>query len=422
MQQFSWEIAGKAEERALQRKNSEAMDNYEAECAKNPARILDASIEGKVTKEEWDKAFEKRSHETCQGVSNVLKKIQAGDRADSDAALLLKLLGCEEDVSQARQRLLQNETLSLSTLALAHRGDPRASGTRVGRSVRRVLAACAESAESVCVMNAETGHMALEVARTAGNLKKLSLMEDDADYRAVSDALCKLVAPEVAVESVARNAASNAAGRCDVVLLEASGVEMPKKDDMKSDPRSLFRWQDWDSCRAYVHVPPGSWDLLRAQRSNISAILQLPPLLLPTTSQGRQEGNYAPCEQGIIAVIERQSLNGKRVRIIDATMINGGKAAAELDDTVVKELALALTTGGTPAGCGIHEVGAGRLFGDVGTPWPSLLTLLGRKPSREDEPASCSLETLLEDLAYHDHAWKRSQGKLLKSIGVRALI
>jgi hypothetical protein len=415
---FSWEKQARLGEAELRKAGHSALDRLQAEWLKDLSKLFPNDPQAHARREVWDRFYAACKHRAAEGLANTMRDIADGRLKSQDATVLLRLLKVGTDIGMVRAKLLESEETTLQTLELAHRGHARASGVNVGRTIRRLLAACADGAEKVCVLEAETGHLALEVVRTCQSVKTLRLIEEDADYRMVAQALCKLAKAGLAVESDGQLGASNAATRSEIAIMDASCYELDKNSNYEEVSKRLFSWQGWDSCRLIVHVPTSRWELLRSRQYNISAILQLTPLLLPTESEGRQEGSYAPCDQGIIAVIEPRAEGGRLVKVLDATMLTDGKAVAELDEQTIAKLAVALKSGEPCEGCTWNEIRPQRLFGEAGSPWPSLLTLLERKPPIEGEPVNCTLETLLEDLTYHDFARKRSQRRLLDKIGV----
>jgi hypothetical protein len=416
---FSWEKQAKLEEAELRKAEHAGLDQQQAEWLKDLSKPFPKDPHARARREAWDRLYAACKHRAAQGLARALRDIADGRLESEDARVLLQLLEAGTDIGMVRAKLLESEEASLATLELAHRGHGRDSGGNVGRTIHRLLAACAGGVEKVCVLEAETGHLALEVIRTCQSVETLRLIEDDADYRMVAQALCKFAKPGLAVESDGQLGASNAAARSEIALMDVSCSELDKKSNLEETSKRLLGWQGWDTCPLIVHVPTSHWELLRSRQNNISAILQLPPLLLPAESEGRLEGSYAPCDQGIIAVIEPHAEGGRLVKVLDATMLTDGKAVAELDEQTIARLAAALKTGEPCEGCAWNEIRPERLFSEAGSPWPSLLTLLGRKPPIEGEPVNCTLETLLEDLIYHDFARKRSQRRLLDKIGVR---
>ncbi len=169
----------------------------------------------------------------------------------------------------------------------------------------------------------------------------------------------------------------------------------------------------------FVHVPSSHWKLLGSIGSNISTIVQLPPLLTPSDSQHRPRDEYAPCDQGLILVVEAGWGAGKDVKLIDATMISGGGAHEEYPAELIESLRQVILGEKMIVG-GLRNIDISRdtLFRNHKT-WPGISKFFGPRATVRDLANDFTLETIIEELKFCHLAWKASQEAFLDSAGIR---
>ena len=169
----------------------------------------------------------------------------------------------------------------------------------------------------------------------------------------------------------------------------------------------------------FVHVPSSHWKLLGSIGSNISTIVQLPPLLTPSDSKHRPRDEYAPCDQGLILVVEAGWGAGKDVKLIDATMISGGGAHEEYPAELIESLRQVIL--GKPLSVGgLRSIDISRdaMFRNHKT-WPGVSKFFGPRATVRDLANDFTLETIIEELKFCHLAWKASQDAFLDSAGIR---
>jgi hypothetical protein len=279
--------------------------------------------------------------------------------------------------------------------------------------------------EDVVVLSAETGHQAVEATLDKEGPKRLFLIEQYEPYRNFAKALCEFISPSTQVRASAEIASGLAVQKIDAAILEASGADADIKDD-KVDPasRNLFDWANLchrfkDGGKMFVHIPSSHWKLLGSISSNISTIVQLPPLLTPSDSKHRPRDEYAPCDQGLILVVEAGWGAGKDVKLIDATMLSGGAAAEAFSAEQLEALRQTITGNSLPSK-GIRQIEIPRdtLFRNYKT-WPGVSKFFGSRAVARDLANDFTLETIVEELKFCHLAWKASQDAFLESAGIR---
>jgi hypothetical protein len=360
-----------------------------------------------------------------EGLIRCLARLTDGRLDDPDAKLLCELLTGGVDFASARARLASDSKLLEATTLLLHRGDHKASSSNVGRSIRQLLASCVRGMDDVVVLSAEVGHLAVEAALDEGAPKQLFLVDGNESYRNFAKALCEFLSPSIQVRASAEVAAGLGAQKVDAAIIEASGADVDIKDD-KFDiaSRQLFDWANLghrikDGGKMFVHVPSSHWPLLGSISANISTVVQLPPLLVPSDSKHRPRDVYAPCDQGLILVVEPGWGAGKEVKLIDATMLSAGEALEVFSADQLESLRRVIA-GKSLQDKRIRQLDIPRdsLFRNYKT-WPGVSKFFGMKTHARDLANDFTLETIIEELKFCHLAWKASQQSFLSSAGIR---
>ena len=424
-ERFSWEMkATKIEHDILVRSGAA----HQALIDARPLNPLDVAIDWS-----WKLPFDKelarlsedRDKWASEGLINCLAELAAGRLEDPDARLLCELLTGGSNPASVRAHLASNSRLIESMTLLLHRGDHRASSSNVGRSVRQLLASCVRGMDSVVVLSAETGHQAVETILGKKAPNRLHLFEQNEPYRKFAKAICEFVSPSTQVLASAEVASGLGGQQVDGAIIEASGADADIKDDkLDLTSRQLFDWANLchrikDGGKMFVHVPSSHWKLLGTISSNISSIVQLPPLLTPSDSKHRPRDEYAPCDQGLILVVEAGWGAGKEVKLIDATMISGGGAHEEYPAELIESLRqVILGKSLYVSSLRSTDIPRDALFRNHKT-WPGISKFFGPRATARDLANDFTLETIIEELKFCHLAWKASQDAFLDSAGIR---
>jgi hypothetical protein len=424
-ERFSWEVKATKIQHDIMTRSGAA---HQAIIDARPFNALEVAIDWSW-KEPFDKELaevsENQDKWASEGLIKCLAQLSGGHLEDPDAKMLCELLSGGTDCSLARTHLVANSRLLESTTLLLHRGDHKASSSNVGRSVRQLLASCVKGMDDVVVLSAETGHQAVEATLDKESPKRLFLIEQYEPYRNFAKALCEFISTSTQIRASAEIGTCLGAQKADGAIIEASGADADIKDDkIDHTSRELF---DWENLRhrfkaggkMFVHIPSSYWKLLGSISSNISTIVQLPPLLTPTDSKYRPRDEYAPCDQGLILVVESGWGAGKEVKLIDATMISGGGAHDEYPVELIESLRQVILGKPFPAN-GIRQMDIPRdtLFRNYKT-WPGASKFFGTRALARDLANDFTLETIIEELKYCHLAWKASQDAFLDSAGIR---
>jgi hypothetical protein len=279
--------------------------------------------------------------------------------------------------------------------------------------------------DDVVVLSAETGHQAVEATLDKEGPKRLFLIEQYEPYRNFAKALCEFISTSTQIRASAEIGTCLGAQKADGAIIEASGADADIKDDkIDHTSRELF---DWENLRhrfkaggkMFVHIPSSHWKLLGSISSNISTIVQLPPLLAPSDSKHRPRDEYAPCDQGLILVVEAGWGAGKDVKLIDATMLSGGDASEAFSADQLESLRQIIICKSLPSN-GIRQIDIPRdtLFRNYKT-WPGVSKFFGTRALARDLANDFTLETIIEELKFCHLAWKASQEAFLDSAGIR---
>jgi len=425
VERFSWEVkATKIEHDILVHRDSAHQAVIDARPL-NPSEVgIDWSWKLPFDKE-LAKLSENRDQWASGGLIKCLSHLAAGRLEDPDARLLCELLTGGSSPATIRDQLASNPSLIESMSLLLHRGDHRASSSNVGRSVRQLLASCVRGMDSVVILSAETGHQAVETILVKEGPKRLYLVEQNEPYRKFAKALCEFISPSTQVLASSEVASGLGGQQVDGAIIEASGADADIKDDkLDLASRQLFDWANLcnrikDGGKMFVHVPSSYWKLVGTISSNISTIVQLPPLLTPSDSKYRPRDEYAPCDQGLILVVEAGWGAGRDVKLIDATMIAGGGAHEEYSAELIESLRQIVV--GKPLSInGLRSINISRdaLFRNHKT-WPGVSKFFGSRAMARDLANDFTLETIIEELKFCHLAWKASQDAFLVSAGIR---
>lgn len=422
---FSWEMkATKIEQDIMTRLGEANQDNIDRRPITLKVEPPDWSWKERFDKELAELSVN-RDKWASEGLINCIAQLSRGHLEDPDARLLCELLSGGSNPASVRAHLASNPRLIESMTLILHLGDHKASSSNVGRSVRQVLASCVRGMDDVVVLSAEAGHQAVEATLDKKGPKRILLVESNEPYRNFAKALCEFISPSTQLTASADISSGLGAQKVNGVIIEASGVDADIKDD-KHDlaSRKLFDWANLcnrfkDGGKMFVHLPTSHWKLLGDVRAHISTIVQLPPLLTPSDSKHRPRDEYAPCDQGLILVVEPGWVAGKEVKLIDATMLSGGEAleeySSEQADTLRK---LILGCDVTMIGVRSTIISRETLFRNYST-WPGTSKFFGTRATIKDLANDFTLETIIEELKYSHLVWKASQKAFLERVGIR---
>ena len=424
-QRLSWEEKAMNIERAILEQSGAAHSKI---LAAIPVRDI-----GKPIDRSWSKSFDEQLKKVSSdrdiwasaGINSCLLQVAEGGALDQDARILSELICGGESAHSIRDKLATDSSCLESVTLLLHRGDHRASSLNVGRSVRRLLASCVRRLDDVIVLSAETGHQAAEVVIDGQRPRRLGLIEEYEPYRSFSSTLCSFISPSVEVYANADVSKALGSRKIDAAIIEASGADADIKDgELDLASRKLFDWANLrnrfkEGGRMIAHVPTSHWKLLADVHPNISMVVQLPPLMTPADSQHRPRNKYAPCDQGLIVVVEPGWDASKTVKVVDATLIFGGEAQSEFTSDQIEVLNQVICSKNLSIkGLRWDDILRDRLFRDHKT-WPGASRFFSRRATSQDLANDFTLETIIEELKFCHLAWKASQDAFLDSAGIR---
>ena len=432
---FSWEA-----------KYDRLYQDISARAHARHTEILDATPDSEIgRKPDWSwklpfddegrRLLEERDQWASEGIVKGLRDIASGNVADPDSKLLCELLVGGIDCGRARSAMASDPQLVQNTTLLLHQGHHVASSMNVRRSIRSLLASCVRGLGRVVVLSAETGHQAVEVVAQAGPPKHVALVECSDPYRGLAEALCGFVAPGVEVQSTKSVSSAFVGEKIDGAVLEASGFDADVDDEkLEQQSRRLFDWAnlDWrlrDGGKLFVHLPTSHWKLLSDVRAHVTAVVQLPPLIVPArqpflrnNDAGPRKGTHerhALCDQGLILVIEPGSNHGGRVRVVDATMLTLGDAVTELTQDQL-DILRSVILHNDLSFKGLRFFNLDRsMLGMKPDGWPGVARFLAARASGQVLAEGFTLETLIEEMQFCHRAWKHSQGALFAHVGVK---
>ena len=381
---------------------------------------------------EWSKPYRKEQKDlsaskerwASEGLCKCLAALAKDETPNGDAATLCHLLAGNRNTAEARRIILSDRNKLEATTLLLQEGDQRASSTKVARSIRSLLASCANDSGSVAILSAEAGHLANEVMAADGTPDTLALVEENEPFRNVSRAICELHGKNTRIETAERVYRLPYGLRFDIALIEASGADVDPKDDerkVEEKSRELFQWHELGGRistrgRMVVHLPTTHWKLLKSVAENITMVLQLPPINLPAWSENGEQ-KYVPCDQGLMIVLKPGFNEGRSVKIIDATKINAGASATDLTLLQIKQLRSILLEESSEMPAVATSNVPRQSFKEFDM-WPSIASFMKIAVSSEAFANTYTLESMVELFKYRHHVWTQTQDKIFKGVGL----
>lgn len=433
--EFSWSKKIRERESEINMRRNAEVDKVHQNWAKDLSQTEPNWEWDAPFRRERDKLFVEKITWMADGISHCLDQVAEGRCTDEDTALLCRLLVGKPDPAAARHALVEQPGLVESMTMEVHQGDERASSVNVPRSVRQLLASFVGPSNHVAIPSAETGHLAFEALLGQVAPSRLTLIEGSAPYRKVARSLCGLARQDAQIESYEyqHTAPWN---DVDVALLEASTVplkygetefstsELISMDQKKAlgIAKHVMPWSNLASMKPgsfmVAYIPTDRWRLLLPVRTQISALLQLPPLSKPAWSK-KQEGKYATCDQGLLVLLRGGMMSADRaMKVIDATLLNKGASATELTSEQIKLIRDMLLGRDSSAECApVYHISHDRIPKEMSI-WPGMLSLTGRRFGVNEASQQYSLETLVEEFKYRHHCWKQTQTETFSEIGI----
>jgi len=385
-----------------------------------------------MTNWEWIKPYSeerlalqaKKERWASEGLCKCIAALSAVETPSGDTAILCGLLDGAENTKEARRAILGDRDKLESTTLLMQEGDQRASSTKVARSIRSLLASCANNQRAVAVLSAEAGHLANEVMSEARAPGTLALVEENEPFRNFAKAICELHDKNIRVESVKRVYELPRGLSFNVALMEASGADIDPKDNEDKAVRQssdLFRWHELGeriapSGRMVVHLPTTHWKLLKSVIGNVAMVLQLPPIARPSWSDGDPQ-KYVPCDQGLMVVLKPGLIHDGQVKVIDATKINNRTSATDLTPAQIKQLRSLLMEESCEMPLATTSDFSRKDLKSFDM-WPSIASFTKLTIKPEDLANTYTLESMVELFKYKHLVWKNTQDKIFKGVGL----
>jgi hypothetical protein len=423
---FTWEKLYKERSDEIRGREIAEQKRLADEWLKDPSKPMYGWEWIKPFNEERKKLRKQMDEWSSQGLCRCLKNLANSQVPDADTELLCQLLSGTKNPESAKQALLGDTKLLEATTLLAHQLDLRVASHYTSKSVRTLLASCAESAKSALILSAETGNLAVETLNKAKSLDVLSLVEAQDSHRHVAKAVCDLNSSGVKIFD-GKKAYRLPEQKIDIVLLEASGFDMDNKEDdqtAKFTSQDQFQWSQIEhrinsgGCMI-AHLPTSHWRLLVSVINNVSLVMQLPPLSMPVWNETPGNGNQ-PSDQGIIVVLRPGYKSNDKVKLVDATKLNNGMAASSLTPEQILDLRAILRGDTEPSGqVQGTDIPRRELFKEMRI-WPGISTLMKKNVEADDLVQAYTLETLVEEFKYRHFLWKKAETEIFREIGLQS--
>jgi hypothetical protein len=312
---------------------------------------------------------------------------------------------------------------------LVHFGDPKISPTKSNSSVREILSVCASKSTDIAIHAAECGNTAVRVAHTSKYVKSITLIEKNLNYRMTAKALVNLTNSQINIndyESIYRVGGTR---NFDLIISEASGLitKFLGKKEQDLSIEGVFNWNGFSSHlkpggQMIIHIPTWGWERLQEIKNYISAIIQLPPLVVPDviTSEYTYD-KLVSSTQGLIVVINPTVRVSDPIRVVNATrIIDGGNTSENLSKEVVTKMA-GCVLGETIDIPNAYETLIKRcdIFDDYHGMWPGLRSLFNNLSKEKSLLDNYTLETQIEEFLFYRNLSEKRINDFFRKIGIR---
>ena len=425
VEKFSWKKTYKSRYDIILGKENAEKERLGAEWIKSGGKLeydWGLSRDFQDAKDALDEELDTWSSE---GLCRCLRNIGKGITPDADTELLCTLLAGTSNPSQAKHAITTSRQLLESTTILAHRSKGLVSYYNASASIRSLLTSCAEGVQSVSILAAETGNLAIELLVRVKSLKRLTLVEDQTTHRNVAKALCDLASNNTEIEE-AEKIFRLPRHKADLVLMETAGIDIDNKkseDAAKQTSKDLFQWHEISERIAeggymLVHVPTTHWRLLASVTDKITMIVQLPPLSIPLYGN-REYRTHVPCDQGLMVILKPGFISKETVKVVDATNLNQGAASSSLTGEQIKILC-SFIKGEESSHETITQtdVPCKEIFKEMSV-WPGISTLIKKNVDADDLAQAYTLETLVEEFKCRHFLWKKTETEIFRDIGLQ---
>ena len=312
---------------------------------------------------------------------------------------------------------------------LVHFGDQNISPTQSNSSVREILSVCASKSTDIAIHAAECGNTAVRVAHTSKDVKSITLIEENLNYRMTAKALVNLTNSQINIydyKSINRVVGTR---NFDLIISEASGLITKflgkKQEDLNIE--GVFNWNGFSSHlkpsgQMIIHIPTWGWERLQEIKNYISTIIQLPPLVVPDviTSEYTYD-KLVSSTQGLIIVIKPTVRVSDPIRVVNATrIINGGNTSENLSKDTVARIA-GCVLGGTIDLPNAYETLIKRsdIFDDYPQMWPGLRSLFNNLSKEKSLLDNYTLETQIEEFLFYRNLSEKKIEEFFKKIGIK---
>ena len=347
---------------------------------------------------------------------------------DEDIRTLDNQLRTKFSINNSASDLSGNYPAIEAITKLVHFGDPEISPTKSNSSVREILSVCASKSTDIAIHAAECGNTAVRVAHTSKDVKSITLVEKNLNYRMAAKALVNLTNSQINIydyESINRVSGTR---NFDLIISEASGLitKFLGKKQQDLNIEGVFNWNGFSSHlkpggQMIIHIPTWGWERLQEIKNYISTIIQLPPLVVPDviTSEYTYD-KLVSSTQGLIVVINSTVRVSDPIRVVNATrIIDGGNTSENLSKDTIARI----------AGCVLGEtidlpnayetlIKRSDIFDDYPQMWPGLRSLFNNLSKEKSLLDNYTLETQIEEFLFYRNLSQKKVEEFFQRIGI----
>ncbi len=380
----------------------------------------------------WDKNSRQSDEKeplAAQFIEKFVKSKNGSIAEDEDIRTLNNQLRAKFNIINTAIDLPGNYLAIEAITKLVHCGDSGISPTNSNSSVREIFSACAIKFKDIAIHAAECGNTAVSVTHTSSDIKSITLIEENQNYRMAAKALVNLAKSEINIYDYENIYRVSGTRNFDLIVSESSGLitKFSGKKQQDLNTQGIFNWNGFSSHlkpggQMIIHIPTQGWERLQEIKNYISTIIQLPPLTFPGVKTNEYTyDKLIPSSQGLIIVIKPTVHISDAIRVVNATrIIDGGNTSENLSKEVIARIA-SCVLGETIDLPNAYETQIKRIdiFDVYPEMWPGLRSLLNNLSKEKSLLENYTLETQIEEFLFYKELSEKKIFGLFEKIGIR---
>jgi hypothetical protein len=221
----------------------------------------------------WDKnsqSSDEKEPQAARFIEKFVKSKNGSLAEDEDIWALDNQLRTRFNINNSARDLSGNYRAIEAITRLVHFGDPEISPTNSNSSVREIFSACAIKFKDIAIHAAECGNTAVSVTHTSNDIKSITLIEENPNYRMAAKALINLAKSEINIYDYENIYRVSGTRNFDLIISESSGLitKFSGKKQQDLNTKGIFNWNGFSSHlkpggQMIIHIPTQGWERLQ---------------------------------------------------------------------------------------------------------------------------------------------------------------